>query len=321
MSLPVLDLATVSPTGLVAALRENGAALVRDETLPAPRCAQALADAEHFFALPAAAKAALAIERSPHFRGYSVMHNERDWREQIHFGREQPASAAASASAPWRLQGPNLWPEDAGCRRRLLQWLHGVEGTGVRVLAAIARAFGFDSRPWLGDEPYLLMKLIGYHPQPLAVTRRPGVAAHLDFSLVTLTLQDDVGGLQIQRPDGTWCDVPCVRDAMLVNIGELLQYVTGNRLVATPHRVQNPSSQRRRVSIPVFVNPSLATTLVPAAPALPIAAPAGPHVHAVLRPEALPDSLPFGPAEWRRKGENVWCAACCAAAGSRSPGN
>ena len=319
MSLPVLDLAVVSPTDLVAALREHGAALVRDETLPASRCARALADAEHFFALPAATKAALAIERSPHFRGYSVMHNERDWREQIHFGREQTASVLSPA--PWRLQGPNQWPADAGLRGRLLQWLHGVERTGVRVLAAIAAAFRVDSGPWLGDEPYLLMKLIGYHPQPLAVTSRPGVAAHLDFSLVTLTLQDDVGGLQVRRPDGVWCDVPCVRDAMLLNIGELLQYVTGNRLVATPHRVQNPSSQRRRVSIPVFVNPSLATTLMPAASTLPIAAPTGPHVHAVLNPGAPPATLPFGSAEWRRKGENVWCTTCCAAVVSRPPGN
>lgn len=319
MSLPVLDLAAVSPTGLVAALREHGAVLVRDEALSVSRCAEALAEAARFFALPAGTKGALAIERSPHFRGYSVMHNERDWREQIHFGREQAASP--QPAAPWRLQGPNQWPDDPGFRACMVEWLHGVERTGERVLAAIAEAFAVDSRPWLGDSPYLLMKLIGYHPQPLAQSRRPGVAAHLDFSLVTLTLQDDVGGLQVQGPDGGWRDVPCVPGAMLVNVGELLQYVTGNRLVATPHRVQNPSAQRSRCSIPVFVNPSLATTLTPALPALPVRESDGTHVHAVLSANAPPASLPFGPAEWRRKGENVWCAACWAGAAAQLPGN
>lgn len=319
MSLPVLELGSVPPAGFVAALQEHGAALVRDDHLPVPRCAEALADTARFFALPAATKAALAIERSPHFRGYSVMHNERDWREQIHFGREQAASP--EPSAPWRLQGPNQWPDDPGFRRRMQEWLHGVERTGVRVLAAIARAFGVDSRPWLGDSPYLLMKLIGYHPQPFARSRRAGVAAHLDFSLVTLTLQDDVGGLQVQGPDGRWCEVPCVPGAMLVNVGELLQYVTGNRLVATPHRVQNPSTLRSRCSIPVFVNPSLDTTLTPALPALPVRVCDGLHVHAVLSPSAPPASLSFGPAEWRRKGENVWCAGCCAEADRLRPGN
>jgi isopenicillin N synthase-like dioxygenase len=312
MSVPLFDLAALAPAALLAAVQQHGSVLVRDPELPAARCDQALADAQAFFAQPEAAKAALAIARSPHARGYSVMHGERDWREQVHFGRE--AEAVAGDEPWWRLRGPNAWPADAAWRTRLLELLHGVERLGTRVLAKLAAALGLDSGPWLGAEPYLLLKLIAYHPQPRACERRPGVAAHLDFSLVTLTLQDDVGGLEVQRPDGAWVAVPCVRGAWLVNVGELLQFVTGNRLVATPHRVVNPSAQRQRHSIPAFLHPSLATTLRRARPPLPVAPGAGAHVHAVLDPRGPGEDLHFGAAEWRRKGENVWCAACCGAA-------
>lgn len=316
MTLPVLDLADASPADLLAAFQRHGALLVRDPRLPEPDCDAALAGAAAFFDRPAAEKQALAMSRSPHFRGYSELHNERDWREQIHFGSERPVGPGPEPRL--RLQGPNLWPDDSAWRQRMLAYLDGVAGVGRALLGQVARALGIEIGPagerWLGDDPYLLMKLIGYHPQPAAQPPRRGVAAHLDFSLLTLTLQDDVGGLEVQLPDGAWCPVPRQRGAWLVNVGELLQYVTGNRLAATPHRVVNPSTQRRRCSIPVFLNPSLATTLhAEASPQPWRPAPAtAEHIHAVLDPTAPPPALPFGPAEWRRKGENQWCRTCCA---------
>jgi len=177
--------------------------------------------------------------------------------------------------------------------------------------ALAGAAFGVAVQGWLGDAPYVLMKHIGYHPQPGVDERRRGVAAHLDFSLVTLTLQDDVGGLEVQRPSGEWVAVPPVRGAWLVNVGELLQFVTGGRLLATPHRVVNPSASRSRFSIPVFLNPSLPTRLWRARPPVPRAPPRGEHVHAVLSADDLERAwLCFGEEEWRRKGENVWCAQC-----------
>lgn len=306
MTLPSFELSSVTPTELVAALGRDGAVLVHDAGASVERCARALADVAAFFALPRAAKQALAIERSPHFRGYSEMHNERDFREQLHFGRELPP--AAGDEPFWRLQGPNLWPPDDAWRGRMLEYLAHVERVGARVLGAIAAAFGRPAETWLGDSPYVLMKHIAYHPQPGGHAHRQGVAAHLDFSLVTLTLQDDVGGLEVQRPSGEWVAVPPVPGAWLVNVGELLQLVTGGHLVATPHRVVNPSASRSRFSIPVFLNPSLTTQLSRAVPPVERPPRRGEHVHAVLSAEE--PGLCFGEGEWRRKGRNVWCAQC-----------
>ncbi|MBZ0152793.1 MAG: hypothetical protein K8J09_14805 [Planctomycetes bacterium] len=306
MSLPLLDLACTSPAELVSALQQDGALSLCDSTVDPAIGSAALAAASTFFDLPLADKQALAIEGSAHWRGFSTMQNERDHREQLHFGNERPPSPGPE---PWRrLIGPNSWPRDASFRAHWLAYLDTVAGVGRRLLTKLARAFDLDSSAWLGADPYLLMKCIGYLPQPLAGPPRSGVAAHLDFSLVTLTQQDDVGGLEVMAPDGTWREVPCRPSSWLVNIGELLAYVVGERLRATPHRVVNRSSSRRRVSMPVFVNPSLDVVLMRAATRSP--EPVGPHVHAVLSPPA-PPRLPFGEAEWRRKGENVWCARCC----------
>ncbi len=309
--LPRLDLDAVTADEVRRAFTVAGAALVHDAALPTTRCCEALADAAAFFALPPEQKLALDIGRSPHFRGYSTMHNERDWREQIHFGRE---TAAAGHKPPFLgLQGPNLWPADSAWRRRMLEYLAAVNQVGQRVLARIAESMGLPRTTFVGtEEPYLLMKLICYHPQPEGAPRRQGVAAHLDFSWITLTLQDDTGGLEVQTPDGRWLAVPPTPGAWLVNLGELLQYATRNTFLATPHRVVNPSTQRARLSIPVFLNPGLHARVAPLA--VPeIAPPASqdrPHVHHVLDARQPPEPFGFGEAEWQRKGHNVWCRTC-----------
>lgn len=312
MTIPLFEIGALDGTAIVGALVEHGAMFVRAPEVPIERFEVALADERQFFDLPDAVRAELGIENSAHFRGYSVMHNERDHREQMHFGRE--ASAVASGGDHWRLQGPNLWPPDDGWRVRMDKWFDVTESAGCRVLHHIATSFGVNEVQWLGATPYRVAKLIAYHPQTTVGAPRSGVAPHLDFSLLTLTVQDGVGGLQVQGSDGVWTHVEPVPGAWLVHGGELLQYVTGNRVPATPHRVVNPSVQRTRYSIPYFLSPSLDVTLRPAlnpAPGPGVRFMPEEHIHAVLNPEERLPFLPYGPSEWLRKGQNFWCRVCC----------
>jgi len=103
---------------------------VQHPLFPPERCAAALADASAFFKRPAVEKQALAIERSPHFRGYGEMRNERDWREQIHFGREEPTRGGPEYE---QLRGPNLWPNDASWRARTLALMADLETAGREI--------------------------------------------------------------------------------------------------------------------------------------------------------------------------------------------
>jgi isopenicillin N synthase-like dioxygenase len=292
------------------ALRSGGFLL---EGAVEPELAAAvLGAAHHLFALPRAVKEAVGIERSPQFRGWSELHNERDWREQLHVGRDRPVSYGPDYR---RLEGPNLWPEDAGWRRTINRYLEGVSRLGDEILARAAAALGFPEDPRLrsGQDGYALMKLIGYHPQASPAAARPGVAAHVDFSWLTLTMQDSPG-LEICTPGGLWETVEVRPRALWVHPGELLQLATRGRYRATPHRVLNRSTERTRVSIPFFLDPPLAA-VVPVLD-LPLEADdfqQAAHVHRVLDPRTAPAPLHFGEAEWRRKGLDGWCFACARA--------
>ncbi len=308
--LPRLDATDIRSDALAAAFATHGACRLRVDGPLATRCAALRQAMAAFFALPAGDKQALDIARSPHFRGYSVMHNERDFREQMHFGCER--RAAGTEPPCLRLEGPNLWPTDPALRASALEHLAAVEQLGAALLAHLAAAMELAPDAFaLGPAPYTLMKWICYHAQPTSAPR-PGVAAHVDFSWLTLTLQDDTGGLELRQPTGAWHAATPRPDELLVHVGELLQFATGNRLLATPHRVVNPSRERMRLSAPVFVAPDLRQVV---RRALPLRAPDAlrsdhDHVHRVLDPLALPSEFQFGAAEWRRKGENRWCARC-----------
>lgn len=281
---------------------------VDDRQLPGR---QALDAARALFARPRLAKADLAIERSPHFRGWSELHNERDWREQLHLGRERPD--AGQTPAFLRLEGPNLWPHEHEWRRAISSYMDSTATLGETVLARLGEALHVEMTPFAGidRDGYLVMKLIGYHPQASDAAARPGVAPHVDFSWLTLTLQDSPG-LEVRARGGQWIRIEPRPQTVWVHAGELLQFATRGRYRAMPHRVINQSTDRTRVSMPLFLNPPL-RALVPVLVGEPSAgetADPSEHVHHVLSPDAEPVPFHFGEAEWRRKGLGRWCAVC-----------
>lgn len=307
MNLPRFEANSLDGAALLAALHDHGVVRLEVPQVPAALVATVLEGARRFFASSATDKQAIAERGLPPFRGYSRQEGVRDYREQLHFGPERRPGRGPEPF--WALQGPNQWPADAGFATALGEVRNGAGAAAQRVLSALAAPLQADACDWLGDDPYHLLKVIAY--PATAGPARPGVAAHLDWSLVTLTLQDDVGGLAARRPDGRWIDVAPVPGTWVLHVGELLTYVTGGRLRATPHRVVNATAAQTRHSLPFFVNPSLATVLRAGGVAPPAAAD-DEHVHAVLPPATWPAELSFGASEWARKAERRWCHACCA---------
>lgn len=315
MSLPRLDVGRLDGACLLAALQEHGAVRLDLPQLPAHLAAELLDGAQRFFASAQEEKSAIAERGVPPFRGYSRQHGERDHREQLHFGPERMARQGGEAF--WALQGPNPWPGDTAFAAALRDYHQALGAVGQRLLSALADALGADARNWLGDDPYHLLKVIAYPPSDGAP--RPGVAAHLDWSLLTLTLQDEVGGLAAMRPDGSWTAIDPVHGTWVLHVGELLGYVSGGRLRATPHRVVNLAHARTRRSLPLFVNPSLDAVLQAGNAELLPPPVSAEHVHAVLAPGPLPPRLHFGHSEWERKAGRRWCHACCTAPAAATP--
>ncbi|XP_027342183.1 feruloyl CoA ortho-hydroxylase 1-like isoform X2 [Abrus precatorius] len=90
-------------------------------------------------------------------------------------------------------------------------------------------------------------------PEPEVVA---GVGPHSDISSVTVLLQDDIGGLYVRDGDGdNWTYVPPVEEALVINIGDVLQIMSNGRYKSIEHRVVANRS-KTRISIPIFVNPA-----------------------------------------------------------------
>lgn len=278
--LPLIDLSRLAPAapGRDAALRELGDTARRigffqigGHGVPASLDAALLAQARSLFALPDADKDALAMIRSPHFRGYTRAGAERtrgqaDWREQIDFGRDDVAAVAQAGDVPaWtRLQGPNQWPASLpGFRQTVLDWQQAMTGVLLQVLQACMEALGQPRDvllPLYRGAPQLTMKLIRY-PAHAGAGGGQGVGAHKDGELLSLILQDGVGGLQVETADGGWIEATPRAGSYVVNIGEQLELASDGYLKAAVHRVVSPPAGRERLSAACFLGARLDTTI------------------------------------------------------------
>jgi len=84
-----------------------------------------------------------------------------------------------------------------------------------------------------------------YPSQPKALDDEFGIAPHTDTSFLTLLAPNDVPGLAFRTQTGHWIDVPTVRDAFVVNGGQLLLRWTNDTFLATPHRAVNRTGGER----------------------------------------------------------------------------
>lgn len=149
------------------------------------------------------------------------------------------------------------WPP--GLREPMLQYFEDCFRLNLRLLAFIEIGLGLDSGFLVKrcDGRHCNLRLLHYPELPRAtediVVRG---TRHTDFGTLTLLQQDGVGGLRVEDLDGQWVMVEPVPDAFVVNVGEMLQRWTNDRLRATPHQVVNPPGGvvPERYSIAFFCN-------------------------------------------------------------------
>lgn len=80
-------------------------------------------------------------------------------------------------------------------------------------------------------------------------------AAHEDINLITLLPMATADGLQVLHTDGSWIDVGGDPNAIVINVGDMIQEATGGYLKSTTHRVINKGMEKPRFSAPLFVHP------------------------------------------------------------------
>ena len=95
--------------------------------------------------------------------------------------------------------------------------------------------------------------------KPIEISKKDGVAlgceTHVDSGIFTILYQDQKGGLQVQnRKTKKWHNVPFNKNALVVNTGRALEFLSKGKFKATNHRVL--WNKKKRMSIPFFFEPS-----------------------------------------------------------------
>ena len=271
-SIPVIDLAAfrdgTAPNDVADAIgraaRDVGFFYVTNHGVEEAVVEKALTQTRQFFDLPLETKNSYPIADSfPHQRGYVPVFGEElgmdetvDLKESFDLGVDLPVDDPdVVAGVPF--YSPNIWPDHMPDFKAAITDYHDGMLQLSQVLGqAFAMSLGLDEDFFVArmKKPIANMRLLHYPPySPVSGQKVIGAGAHSDYGFVTILLQDEIGGLQVQNMRGEWIEAPPVPGSLVINIGEMLAMWTNDLFVATQHRVMNVSGVDR-YSIPLFLD-------------------------------------------------------------------
>ncbi|MCS6796635.1 MAG: 2-oxoglutarate and iron-dependent oxygenase domain-containing protein [Raineya sp.] len=222
-----------------------------------------------FFALPDEVKKKYEIEGLAGQRGYTGKNKEHakgrnvgDLKEFYHVGQEL---SDIPDSDPVKKEYPaNIFPEEVPeFKTYTLQAYKILENTGKIMLRAIALYLGLDENYFDDKVAYgnSILRALHYYPIEDPDSVPPDAvraAAHGDINLITLLMGASAEGLEVLRRDGKWIPITALPEQIVVNVGDMLDRLTNNKLKSTIHRVVNPPREKMntsRYSIPFFMHP------------------------------------------------------------------
>jgi len=104
-----------------------------------------------------------------------------------------------------------------------------------------------------GESSVRFMKYFPRSAEEEAKTANVWLKGHTDIGSVTILWSQPIGGLQILSPDGQWRWVRHMENALVINLGDALEFICGGYYPPTRHRViQPPSDQKDRPRLGVF---------------------------------------------------------------------
>jgi isopenicillin N synthase-like dioxygenase len=218
---------------------------------------------QRFFALPTETKMKYHIAGSGGARGYTPFKVETakdsqyaDLKEFWHIGREIPRDSKFADVMP-----PNLWPSEVPDFKHYGYGLYeALDQLGTRVLRALALHIDqpenfFEDKTDVGNS---ILRPIHYPP----IVDEGGTQADVPNvgggGREGRKVADSAEGLEVLS-DGQWLPITTEGDAIVVNIGDMLQRLSNHVYPSTTHRVVNPQNEnarKPRYSVPFFLHPN-----------------------------------------------------------------
>ncbi|EOY06000.1 2-oxoglutarate and Fe(II)-dependent oxygenase superfamily protein, putative [Theobroma cacao] len=194
--------------------------------------------------------------------------NEQDLESKQEFYSRDPTKKVrfhsnfdlyASRTADWRdtltlsFLDSDPQPEElpAVCRESTSEYTKYIRKLGETLFELLSEALGLqaDHLVSLGFAKGCSI-VCHYYPACPQPELTLGARKHADPGLLTVLLQNEINGLQVLR-EGQWFDVHPVRGGLVVNIGDLLQIVSNDKLKSVKHRVV-ATHVGPRISVPCF---------------------------------------------------------------------
>ena len=278
MSIPSVDLADflsgdpIKKNDFVQKLgkayEEVGFVAVKNHGVPDALIADLYQYVQEFFSLPLQKKKAYEITGLAGQRGYTSFGKEHakgsdapDLKEFFQYG-QVPRNNYSEEEYPHNVQVAEI----TIFNKTFDEAYRGFEKSGTAMLQAIALYLGldefyFDNYVYNGNS---ILRAIHYPP----ITYEPASAIraeqHEDINLITLLVGASADGLEILTKEGAWVPVTSLPEQIVVNVGDMLQRLTNNKLTSTTHRVVNPKRElwhTSRFSIPFFLHPRSSMSL------------------------------------------------------------
>lgn len=245
------------------AFEEVGFVAVRNHGIHSTLIQNLYQTVESFFQLPEEKKRAYEIAGLAGQRGYTSFGKEHakgsdapDLKEFFQYGQTVPEGVHSPEDYP-----ANVMVSDITSFNQLFfDAYRSFEESGSALLSAIGLHLGigqhyFDEHIHYGNS---ILRAIHYPP----ITHEPKSAIraeqHEDINLITLLVGASADGLEILSKQNEWLPVKAAPDEIVVNVGDMLQRLTNDRLKSTTHRVVNPPREKwhtSRYSIPFFLHP------------------------------------------------------------------
>lgn len=258
---PQLKQAFVNQLG--KAYEEVGFVAVKNHGIPDELIADLYKYVQQFFALPSDAKRKYEIPGLAGQRGYTSFGKEHakgsdapDLKEFFQFGQMVDDNDPIKSEYPDNVQVADI----PAFNTTFIKAYRAFEKSGRALLQAIALYLGldehyFDRHIHNGNS---ILRAIHYPPitqEPISAIR---AEQHEDINLITLLVGASADGLQILSKQNEWVPVTSLPEQIVVNVGDMLQRLTNNKLKSTTHRVVNPPKEMwgtSRYSIPFFLHP------------------------------------------------------------------
>ncbi|KAK7245614.1 hypothetical protein RIF29_40461 [Crotalaria pallida] len=210
---------------------------------------------EGFFGLPLKEKMKYKI-RPGEVEGYGAVirseDNKLDWGDRIYM-----------ITNPVGRRKPYLLPELPSSLRTILEsYIAELQELAMTLLRLVGKALKIEKREMEVFEDGMQALRMTYYPpcpQPELVM---GFNSHSDATGITILNQvNGVHGLQIKK-DGMWIPVNFVSEALVVNIGDILEIISNGVYKSVEHRV-TVNSNKERISIAMFFNAKFQSEIGP----------------------------------------------------------